>query len=92
MSSSSNPQRFGLKLDIGSTPDGTGTGGSILIAEDSKTLKTGGFPQNYTFSFPIFSLSTFIANKGTFWIDADSGSVTVRAKSILIVRTGSGEN
>ena len=87
----SNPTRFSISLDIGDTPDGTGGAGSIIIAEDSKTLKTG-TPQTHVISFPIFTLDTFLANCGTLWVTVDSGSITVSERSILIVRTGSGAN
>lgn len=88
-STSSNPTRLNLGLDIGATPDGAGGAGSILITEDSKTLKTG-TPQKLVFAFPIFSLTTFKTNGGTFWLSADSGTVTVEDRAITIVRTSSG--
>jgi len=90
-SSSGNPTRFDLGLDIGPTPDGTGVGpNSILIVQNSTTLKTGSFPQNYSISFPIFDRSTFLANGGTLWLSADSGDIDIEARSIFIKRTGSG--
>lgn len=85
----SNPTRFNLSLDIGSTQNGTGSGGSILITEDSKTLKTG-TPQQHTFSFPIFSLSTFNLNKGSLWLSADSGTLTIGKRAITITRISKG--
>ena len=88
---SSNPQRFTVVLDIGPTPDGTGGAGSILITEESKTPKTG-TPQTHIVTFPAFTLATFIANGGTFWVSADSGSVEIETRSILITRTSSGKS
>ncbi len=89
--SSGNPTRFDVRLDIGPTPDGTGVGpNSILIVQNSITLKTGSFPQNYSIAFPIFDRSTFLANGGTLWVSADSGDIDVESRSIFIKRTGSG--
>ena len=86
----SNPTRFAIALDIGTTPDGTGGAGSTIITQDSRTLKNG-VPQYHSFAFTIFSLATFMANGGTFWIAVDSGSIEVSERSILIVRTSSGQ-
>ena len=85
----SNPTRFTIALDIGATPDGTGGAGSIVISEDSRTLKSGS-PQNHSFAFPIFSLSTFLANGCTLWVGVDSGTITIEDRSILIVRKSRG--
>lgn len=88
----SNPARLSLVLDIGPTPDGTGVGpNSIVIAETSRTLKPG-VPQAYVFTFPFFTLATFIANKGTLWFFTDTGSLTIGGRELLIVRTSSGAN
>jgi len=86
----SNPTRFNIGLDIGTVQDGTGIGNSILVVQDSRTLRTG-VPQNHTVSFPIFSLSTFMANGGSLWIDVDSGSIDVVKRSIFISRTSRGQ-
>jgi hypothetical protein len=86
---SSNPTRLNLNLDIGDEPTGGGGSGSILIVEDSKTLKTG-TPQKLVFSFPIFSLATFLANDGTIFLSADSGTVTVEDRAIMISQISSG--
>jgi len=80
----SNPTRFAIALDIGSTPDGTGGSGSVVILQDSRTLKNG-VPQFHSLSFTIFSLSTFVANGGTFWIAVDNGTIDITERSILIV-------
>ena len=85
----SNPTRFDVSLDIGTTPDGTGGAGSILIVERSTTLKTG-TPQKYSLGFPIFCLSTFLSNGGTFWISVNSGTMTVAGRGIVLVRTSKG--
>ena len=86
---SGNPTRLNMVLDIGDTPDGTGGTGSIIIAEDSKTLKSG-TPQKHIFTYPGFSLTAFKANCGSFWFTADSGTVDIDERSILITRTSSG--
>jgi len=86
----SNPTRFNIALDIGTVQDGTGVGNSVLVVQDSRTLKTG-VPQNHTVSFPIFSLASFTANGGSLWIDVDNGSIEVVKRSIFISRTSKGD-
>jgi hypothetical protein len=90
ITTNSNPPRFNIVLDIGSTQNGTGAGGSILIIEDSRTIKTG-VPQSHTISFPIYSLNTFFTNGGSLWISADSGDITVQKRAITLVRTSRGQ-
>ena len=51
----SNPTRFNIGLDIGTVQDGTGIGNSILVVQDSRTLRSG-VPQSHTVSFPIFKI------------------------------------
>ena len=81
---SSNPTRMDCVLDIGG-----GLSPTIPIATDAKTLKTG-TPQTLIFSFPIYSLSTFISNGGQIFLSCNSGSAEITGRSILIVRTSSG--
>lgn len=82
----SNPTRIEAALDIGG-----GATPTIVIATDSQTLR-GGNPQPVLFSFPIFTLGTFIANGGQIFITVNSGTATISNRSILIVRTSSGAN
>jgi hypothetical protein len=84
-STNSNPTRFDVSLDIGG-----GATPTIVVAEDAKTLKTGSFPQSYVVSFPIFDRATFLANGGQIFISVDSGDIDISARSVLLVRTGSG--
>ena len=81
----SNPTFLSCAMDIG-----TLTFPDIRIFEDTKTLRTGGFPQIYTFSFPIFTLTTFLANGGKFYFYCNSGTADLENRTILISRTGSG--
>lgn len=84
ISSSSNPTRADIVLDIGDQP-----GISNAIVTRSITLKNAN-PQTISVSFNIFTLTTFLANGGRFFISANSGSITVRARDILINRLSSG--
>lgn len=87
-STSGGANALTLVLDIGSIPDGTGGANSIIIATDTKTVKGVGTP--VIFSFPIFSLATFIANGGSFFLASNSGTVTISSRALTIVRTTSG--
>jgi len=87
VSTSSNPTFLSCALDIG---DELSPFPQIRVFEDTKTLRSGGFPQIYTFSFPIFTLSTFIANGGKFFLYCNSGTAAFNSTSILISRTASG--
>lgn len=82
-----NPTQLTLKLDIGSTQNGTGAGGSIIVATDTKPVK--GATEPVIFSFPIFTLDTFIANGGSLWLQTDTGTAVINFRSILIARTSS---
>jgi len=81
----SNPLRVTCLLDIGG-----GVSPTTVIATDSKTLRGGGYPQDYIFVFPIFSLSTFIANGGQFFFECESGSLDISERSILVERISTG--
>ena len=87
---SSNPTRFTLALDIGTVQNGTNGTDSIVIVSESKTLKAG-VPQRHSVSVPIFSLSNFIANNGSIWISADSGTITIAERSISLYRNSKGQ-
>lgn len=73
-------------LDTGST-----TSPTIVVAEDFRSInKTA--PFTMTFDFPVFCLNNFFTNGGQIFLKTDAGSVTVEDRSILLVRTGSGNN
>lgn len=75
----SNPTRAKLYLDIGGDTTVTNA-----IVEDSKTLRTGAQP--ILFTFPYYSLATFLANNGQLFVEVDSGSITVSTKTLFIER------
>ena len=81
---SSNPQRINIVLDIGGSSSIT-----IPIVSTSATLKTG-TPQEHMFAIPFFTKETFLANKGKIFIYCDSGTATIRARTVLIERISSG--
>lgn len=83
---SGNPNNITLKLDIGSSP----TPSIITLERIHNITKTP--PYSVSFSLPIFTLDTFKANGGRIFIQTDTGSVTVGARSLFISRTGSGNN
>ena len=84
-----SPSVITLVLDIGATPDGTGGAGSILIVErELGTAKTP--PYKVSAGFPIFCLSTFVANGGSFWLSTDAGTVTIASRAIFIKRDTAG--
>lgn len=84
-----SPTILDLVLDIGATPDGTGGAGSILIVNRIVgTAKTA--PYKVSVGFPIFSLSTFVTNGGSFWLSTDTGTVTITGRSVFIKRDTSG--
>ena len=83
--SASNPTFIAIGLDIG-----TLAFPHIQIYEDSKTLRTGGLPQRYSFTVPIFDGSTFLNNGGRLFIYCNSGTADIENRDILITRTSSG--
>jgi hypothetical protein len=84
-----SPTIIDLVLDIGATPDGTGGTGSILIV--NRIISTGKTaPYKVSVGFPIFSLSTFVTNGGSFWLSTDTGTVTMGSRNIFIKRDTSG--
>lgn len=85
-----SPNIMNLSLDIGSTPDGTGGAGSILIVDRIISVgKTA--PFTLSVGFPIFSLSTFNTNNGSIWLSTDTGTVTIASRGISIYRISSGQ-
>ena len=83
---SGSPTILNLVLDIGTTPDGTNGTGSILVVNKVINLsKTP--PYDISIGFPIFALSTFLANNGSIWLSTDTGSFTLAKRGIFIGRT-----
>ena len=80
---SGNPSRMDLQLDIG-----VGATPSIVISSQSAAIKVG-VPAYIIYSFPIFSLSTFISNGGKIFLNTNTGSLTVTDRTIFIIRTSS---
>jgi hypothetical protein len=80
-----NPNDLTLQFDIGGD-----TSPTIVIAEDTKSIKGASSPIIY--SFPVFDLTTFFANGGQLFLNTDLGTATINSRSILIVRTSSGAN
>jgi hypothetical protein len=71
-------------LDIG-----TGATPTIeILHDDLSTAKTAPFTK--VFTFPYFTLDTFIANKGKMYLATDTGTVDIGLRKLLIVRTSSG--
>lgn len=76
----SNPTRVDLVMDIGG-----GASPSIIVGEAANTLRTG-TPQPQLFTFPFYSLTTFIANGGQFFVRVNSGTITVSTVNLFIER------
>jgi hypothetical protein len=84
LSKSGNPTTLELILDIG-----TGATPTIeILHDDLSTAKTAPFTK--VFTFPYFTLDTFIANKGKMYLATDTGTVDIGLRKLLIVRTSSG--
>lgn len=76
-----------VAIDIGSTPDGSGGAGSIVIFNAAASVaKTIGSGYIVTFPLDLFCLSTFLANGGTIWASTDTGTATVTDRSIFLNR------
>lgn len=74
-----------LKLDIGGSASPT----NVILEAPLNAGKTA--PFTLTYSFPIFCLSTFIANGGQVFLETDIGSVTVSTRSIFLQRNFKGD-
>ncbi len=79
------PASLIMQLDIGGLTSPT----NVIITRDISTSKSP--PFTVSVGFPIFSLSTFLANGGQFFLSTDTGTVDIELPSITIVRTGTGE-
>lgn len=82
---------FSVENYSGASPDilvELDIGGSIgVIAANSSSLLKSGAKQVMLFSFPVFSGSTFLANKGKIYVTyTGTGSCDIYATSTLVVR------
>lgn len=73
-----------LQLDIG----GGATPSIIIVDRIIGIPKTA--PFTVSLGFPVFSLSTFVANGGQIFVATDTGTATLAARNILIQRVSSG--
>lgn len=83
--SSGNPTRMRFLFDVG----GAGVPTNVNV-ESSFTLRPGQFPQNYSITVPVYDNGDLSANGGRFFVQADSGTITVSTREILIMRMSSG--
>lgn len=85
-SETSNPTELTMELDIA----GSTYGSSISVV--STYLPTGrSTPYTITQAFPIFTLSTFLANGGQVWLYTDTGSLQITAPAIYIGMNTNGD-
>ena len=78
------PTELKLDLDIGG-----GASPSIVIVERFiATAKAP--PYSISIGFPIFCLTTFVANGGQLFLSTDTGTVTIQERAISIHRLGKG--
>jgi hypothetical protein len=79
-----SPSTLIFKLDIGG-----GAAPTIVIAEEDKAV-TKAPPYDLIFTFPYFTLNTFLTNGGQMFLSTDTGSLTIGSRKVLIARTSSG--
>jgi hypothetical protein len=84
-STSGNPTRLEFALDIG----GSDVSPGIIILNDSRALR-GGSDQPIVFVSNYFTGTTFLANKGRFFVRTDTGSCIIDSRSTEIQRVSSG--
>jgi hypothetical protein len=81
---SGTPTLLTMELDIGG-----GVAPTIsIVTDDRSTSKTP--PFSLVFTFPIFTLATFIANGGQFFLSVNTGTYTIGGRSVYIARTSPG--
>lgn len=84
-SKTGSPTYIQFDLDIGG-----GAAPTVIIVERILGVaKTP--PYSLSIGFPIFSLSTFIANGGQLFISVDSGTLTIGKRQIFIKRDFNGD-
>jgi len=71
-------------IDIG----GMATPTNIILTDETGVTKTAPFDRLFT--FPFFTLATFLANHGQIFLSTDTGTVTIGDRRLLLVRTSSG--
>ncbi len=85
-STSGNPSRMSLDLDIG-----TGSSPSnVVYSSVHEITKTP--PYNISFTIPVFTLATFVGNGGRIFLKTDTGTASVTDRSVMVTRTGTGNN
>lgn len=76
----SNPNYMTFKLDIG----GGATPSNVVVERTINLLKSA--PYTISIGFPIYTLDTFVANGGQFFLSVDGGDLTISARDIFIKR------
>ena len=74
-----------IQLDIG----GAATPTIVILEEDISISKT--VPFTFVAPFPIFCLSTFLANGGQIFLTSDTGTITIAERNISIYRMYKGD-
>lgn len=81
-----DPKAIVATLDIGG-----GSAPTTIVAQDTLTVIRSA-PYEISFSVPVFTIDTFVANGGTIFLNTVDQDVTIGARSITIIRNGSGAN
>ena len=81
---SGNPTELQMELDIG----GGATPTIVIVDRYIGTGKTT--PYSISAGFSIFTLGTFVANGGQIFLKTNTGTATVSARSVLLVRNVNG--
>lgn len=79
-----SPNALTLELDIGGL-----AAPSIVVGETDLAVAKSP-PFSLIFTFPYFTLATFMANGGQLFLKTDTGTLTAQNRDILITRTSSG--
>lgn len=83
---SGSPNTLFLSLDIGG-----GATPTIEIVDRAVSVPSS-VPYTVSVGFPIFCLSTFKTNGGQFFLESDTGTVTITNPSIFLSRTHAGQD
>jgi hypothetical protein len=75
-----SPTYIDLQFDIGGGASPT----IVIVSKTISLVKTP--PYNVSATFPLFSLTTFVANGGQMFVKTDTGTVTIGSRAILIKR------
>ncbi len=79
-----SPNALTLNLDIG----GLSAPSIVIATTDLAVAKSP--PFSLIFTFPYFTLATFLSNGGQLFLSTDTGTLTADNRDILITRTSSG--